>query len=303
MPSTILYHPNPNIHLSEVNMQHLSRGLESLGVKHEFLLTNDYKESDLAVVPGWIKALVDVKGGRGDLIRAQLKAKKRVMILERGFLGDREKWASLPWDGMSGYGWHNNADSPSDRWDLLGLEMKPWRTTGHHILICGQVPWDSQVDAQNHTKWLQGLVKQLKELTDRTIIFRLHPKIKKMMAAKNRQGRSYYDPCGINTLKRMGVKMASKQSLQDDLKNAWAMVCFNSNSAVEALLAGVPTFMFDECGMAWPIANHDLNDIETPELKPRPQWAYNLAYAQWCNEEFESGLAWRHLTRGTEWEV
>jgi len=303
VPSVILYHPNPNIHISEVCMQHLARGLKGLGVEHKFRLMSDYEESDLAVVPGWIKKLVDVKRGRGELIRAQLKANKRVMILERGFLGDRAKWSSLPWDGMSGYGWHNNEDSPPDRWEALGLEMKPWRKEGHHILICGQVPWDSQVDAQNHTKWLHGLVKQLKELTDRPIVFRLHPKIRKMMKARNRQGRSYYDPCGINTLKKLGVKMASKETLQDDLKTAWAMVCYNSNSAVEAILAGIPVFMFDHCGMAWPVANQDLRDIDHPWMKEREQWAYNLAYAQWCNEEFESGLAWRHLTRGTDWEV
>jgi hypothetical protein len=72
-------------------------------------------------------------------------------------------------------------------------------------------------------------------------------------------------------------------------------VTFNSNSGVEAALAGVPVFAFDEGSMVWEIANKTFDAIDNPQRPDRTQWLADLSYAQWTPREMREGKAWRHL--------
>jgi hypothetical protein len=69
-------------------------------------------------------------------------------------------------------------------------------------------------------------------------------------------------------------------------------VTFNSNSAVDAVLAGVPAYVEDEGGMAFDVASHTVGEIHRPD---RAQWAHDLAYCQWTVDEMASGATWEHL--------
>ena len=86
--------------------------------------------------------------------------------------------------------------------------------------------------------WLRDTLAILKEHTDRPIRCRVKMSYKEAVA-------------------RGGVP------LSEDLKGAWALVTHSSNAAVEALLAGVPTFCTDPCA-AWRMGLSDLTQIETP---------------------------------------
>jgi len=92
-----------------------------------------------------------------------------------------------------------------------------------------------------------------------------------------------------------GCKYSNKKLLSEDLENGWAAVTFNSNSGVEALVAGIPVFAFDEGSMVWSICNRSLSDIESPSLPDRKQWLNDLCYTQWTLLEMKEGLTWRHL--------
>jgi hypothetical protein len=75
---------------------------------------------------------------------------------------------------------------------------------------------------------------------------------------------------------------------------AFAVTC-NSNSAVDAVLAGVPTVTLDYGAMAWDVTSHDLDQpIVTPD---RDAWAAWLAGVQWSHDEIRSGTAWASVSR------
>ena len=89
----------------------------------------------------------------------------------------------------------------------------------------------------------------------------------------------------------------SVQPLQDDFSNAHCVVTYNSNTAVEALLEGIPVFAHDQGSMCWQVANKSLISVDVPNRPDRNSWLNDLAYAQWTLQEMRNGEAWRHLIR------
>lgn len=116
----------------------------------------------------------------------------------------------------------------------------------------------------------------IQQVTDREIIFRPHP-LAKMPPIHGLD----YSTCPI----------------KEDLDRAYSVVTFNSNTAVEAVMDGIPSFSFDVGSMAYEVTSHNLNTLETPLVFDRQQWANNLAYAQWTLDEMKKGEAWEHLFR------
>jgi len=288
----------------------LSKGLDKLGVEHKVLETRyiekpaDIEVADICVVSGWWKRDIGIRAGRitrNDVIEAQAAAGKPAWCIERGFLGDREEWHGFSIDGFCSSGGDFRAEGmPPDRWAMLserlGIELQPWRTGGEYILLCAQVPWDAQVQDGNHLAWLEATARKIREHTDRPILFRPHPK-----AYRRR------DPYGelsheFRSIVETGdISREPATTFEDDLENAHAVVCYNSNVATLATVAGVPVFTGAPC-LADPMACRDMSLIEDTARTPahddaRRQWAANLAYKQWHTDEFRDGLPWVHLTR------
>lgn len=243
---------------------------------------DDYQPSDVAVIMGTFKKFVPISYRRGNVYHRQLEEGLRTVILESGYINrgngpDNHYAAGL--DGINGRAWFNNAGSPSDRLLKLGIKVQPWRITGEHILLCGQVPWDASVDFINFVEWAHRTAGRLQAVSSRRIVYRPHPLA--------------YTPTPDGCVK------SSNRALADDLKNCWACVTFNSNSAVEAAIAGIPVFAFDEGSMALPIANYSLDRIETPNMPDRTQWLSDLAYTQWTPAEMRTGEVWQRLFRLT----
>lgn len=235
-------------------------------------------DADIAVVFGVHKSRVPISWPRGKIIEQQKMAGGRVLVLETGYInrgdGDKNHYAA-GFDGLNGRADFRNKGMPSDRAESLGVSLKP-RVSGRNIVLCGQVPQDASVDHIDIHEWLIDAREKIKNRTERHIVFRPHP-----LAKGNR-----LDGCGF-----------SQRSLAEDLREAHCCVTFNSNSAVEAVIEGVPAFAFDVGSMALSVANTDWDKIESPELPDRKQWLNDLAYTQWTPEEMRKGVAWNHLFR------
>lgn len=200
-----------------------------------------------------------------------------LLVLERGYVGDRFFWTSFGWGGLNGRADFHNSGMPGDRWGKHFAEcMKPWR--GHHdgdyVLIMGQVPNDAAVKKHvNFMAWVDMVVRGLKRRGEKPV-FRPHP---------------------------MSTHLTTSQcrtiggTLEDAFARAKWVVTFNSNSAVDAVLAGVPAVSVDRGSMAWAVTGRD--PLSAPDMPPRDQWAYNLAYTQWSPEELRSGEALEHVAR------
>jgi hypothetical protein len=251
------------------------------GCKGELVEGWAYKPSPVAVVFGVYKSKVPQSFERGRIFRQQRERNLDVVVLETGYInrgdGEAHHYAA-GFNGLNGRAYFRNSNMPDDRAKKLGVELKPYRDEGGSVILCGQVPWDASVEGTDHLAWCQETVERLRGFTDRRIKFRPHPDVRASM-------RPLW---GCET---------SLGTLAEDLKTAHAVVTFNSNSGVEALIAGVPVFAADCGSMVWSVANRSLISIDVPNRPDRRQWLNDICYAQWTLEEFRSGEAWTHLSR------
>lgn len=227
------------------NLAHLATDLGSLGDQHELVIT----WGDQAAHTGRPRLCLEagyVNGTSGD------------------YTADRLRFISVGWNGIHGHADDITIREP-DRWRELGIEIKPWRSGGHYVLVMEQYPTDSC--APPPAEWARIKQEMRREYGER-IKVRPHPLVN-----------------------------GNAEPLADALRNAWLAVTWSSTSAIEAVLSGVPTITLNSGGIARPVSGHGLN--EPVFTGSREQWAYNLAYRQFTLAEFENGVAWECIGNAT----
>ena len=157
---------------------------------------------------------------------------------------------------------------PSDRWDKLGIELKPWKQDGEYSLVLGQVAGDATV-CHNYRDFLGTMESLIEANHPYPVKVREHPQVRE-----------------------------STSSLAKDLKGAALCITYSSNSAVEAVIAGVPTVVIAKNCVAWPVTSHIVR--RALYRGPREQWAYDLAYRQYTVDELRDGTAWEQIEKGYE---
>ncbi|MGB0361254.1 MAG: hypothetical protein ACPGEF_07600 [Endozoicomonas sp.] len=213
---------------------------------------------------------------------------KALIVMEVGFV-ERSNYYSVGFNKHIGWGDYKNRNMPDDRWKLLrdkGVVMHPWRNNGEHILVCAQIPNDTSIQysmVKNHSRWCYEVVASIRQHTGRPIIFRYHP----LSLVKGK----------LPFVLPEGCTVSSNKNIKEDFKNCWAVSTFNSTSGVDAVLAGIPVFIGCDGSMVDQIANHDVSNIEQPELPCRKQWANDIAYTQWTLDEIRDGLPLSHLIK------
>ncbi len=257
-----------------------AEGLLTHGIKPVvFPLDGIVRHCDVAVVFGRGKHRVPASWPREAVIRNQVAHQRPYILLEKGFV-KRDEYFHVGWNGHNNNADFRNEGSPPDRWEKLGVELKPWDTGGDTVLLCGQVPWDSTVEHTDHRLWLRETYRALIRLSDAKVVFRPHP-----------LGPSAADIFEGN----LSEVSLSDKDLEADFARAWSIVTYNSTVGTDAAIAGKPVFVENDASMAWPVANRDILDIDVPKRIERQQWANDLAYAQWTLAEMESGECWEHL--------
>lgn len=236
---------------------------------------------DYAVMFGTYKRAIDFTRPRQELLDHQKKHDRDTVVIDSGYV-KRDEYYMVGLNGLNGRAdFRLGMEMPGDRWEKLGVELKPKREDKpyNHVLLCGQVPWDASVQHTNHIEWLQGIANKLVNLTNRPTIFSRHP----------------LSPSNIYL---RGIQNAAASHLPTYLQGCHATICFNSNSGVESVIAGVPTLSFDEGSMVYDISSHDLVDLDDPYFpddETRRDWANDLAYCQWNIDEMRSGDAAKHI--------
>ena len=186
-------------------------------------------------------------------------------FIDNGYFSDRSKHYTQRYYRIVKNALHYQGPNNPDRgrWKQLSLQVRPWRD-GDHILVCPPGDfWMTNMHSTLADRWLDDTVGKIKRHTKREI--RIRPKPKKIP----------FKP------------------LEEDLKEAHALVTFMSASAYWGLLHGVPCFVDFEHG-AHKLGNSLLANIESPR-KPegREEWFATLAGQQWRIDEFD--LAWKTL--------
>ena len=268
------------------------QGVNQTGDKGILHPSADLVDCDVAIIQGWQHEHGKTSAHlalRDKVRKFQSAQKNRLLIVDSNlfnYVGETvPRYSRYSFDGVfpttGVYFW----DHPDpDRWQQIsratGITIKPWRTTGDHILICTQRNGGWSMKGLTVVDWLTQTVAELRKHTNRPIVVRPHP--------GDRRAREYLNQWTLST----------KTALVDDLSNAWATITYNSSPGVASTIEGVPVFVTDpvaRTSQAFDVANTDLSKIETPSVFDRQAWVERLAMCHWNFDEIKSGQAWSHI--------
>lgn len=202
------------------------------------------------------------------------------IVIENGFLGNRtEEYFSMTYSGLNGKG-SPIADVINWRGEEfyhLLKERKP--IDGKKVIVLGQVCGDTNLMAfgnenspSRRTRVMAWLRSQVELWSSRgyEVAFKPHP----------------FDPISKSMSSQWGIRVF--HSLDEAFKWADKAVSFNSNSLVDAYLAGLEVLPADNGSLAWPVRHRPIG----PEICGR-DWLDYVASHQWHINEFM--LAWKEI--------
>ena len=213
---------------------------------------------------------------------------KPTIVLEVGGISRGTTW-KVGLNGINRDAFFGDGGNTSSRAERLGLKLKPWRTDGEHILICGQhdksLQWQGMPTMSN---WVIETIDTIRKYTNRSIIFRPHPRCQLPYIEQEFTNVRRQEPQYVN---------GTYDDFDMDFDNIWATISYSSNPGIHSILEGVPAFVSTH-SLAYDAANDIdfLHDIENPVRPDRTQWLNDYAHTEWTIEEISSGIPIKHLT-------
>ena len=285
------------------------QGVQACGDEGVIVDDFKYEPSDVAVILGWVhehgKSAPHLQL-RQQILDGQRGHNGRTVIADSNLFLYKDKtnpgyWLRYSFDGVfpnTG----NYCDTTPDpgRWlavqQNLNINLRPWRTQGNHILLCLQRDGGWSMGGFEVMYWAMHTIMQLRRYTKRPIRIRAHP--------GDKRAKKYCDRLMKLCIGRrlLNVELSTPDtSLEQDLKNCWAVVNHNSSPAVGAAIEGIPVFVTDpERSQAREIAETRLDKIETPFMPDRSAWAQRISQFHWSHHELRDGTAWAHMRKFVE---
>lgn len=178
------------------------------------------------------------------------------------------------------------------RWESFGFDIKPWRKTGDHILVCTQSKNFNGAglghkDYRQPEGWDSFAINQIRKRTDRPIRFRAHPNGYPSEALV----KSHFSNIEFSD---------GKCPIENDLDNAWCSVIHSSNAATESLLNGVPVLYTGLNLFSGPVCEVGFNSIEKPRLSDNRKDIFRrMAWNQYHVSEISSGFFFNQIFKTT----
>lgn len=214
------------------------------------------------------------------------KENKNVIVLEVGGIKRGTTW-KVGLNGINRAAYFGPSGNDSTRANRMGLVCTPWRCDGHSILICGQhdksLQWQ---DMPPMSQWVMETIEKVQACTDRTIIFRPHPRcplphieheFKNVLRDDPEQIKGSYDDFNLC------------------FNNIYATISWSSNPGIHSVINGVPAIVGPD-SLAYDVAMHNIEEITSPYMPDRQQWLNDYAWTEFTLEEIASGLPLNRLT-------
>lgn len=168
-----------------------------------------------------------------------------------------------------------------------GVNLKPWRVTGNHILIFCQRPKGFNMFI-NQEDWVDTTIANIRQYSNRPIMIRMHPG----------DGTREKQIHKIRKKHRKAVSISYHENIRDALADCWCTVGINSTPNVVSAIEGIPGYIEDP-GHSWAadVAFTDLSQLENPPMPDRSQWVNKIANMHWSNQEVKSGQLWSAIKR------
>ena len=274
-------------------------GVWASGDKGQIVCDYTPIEADVAVVQGFVhpgsKNTPHLRL-RKEVFEKQQRDKKRSIIVDSNLFlyadkGNSNKFLRYSYDGIfPNTGEYCNSSPDSNRWNIvsskLGINLKPWSTTGRNILLCCQRDGGWSMGGEALMPWIVKTVKQIRKYSDKTIVIRFHPGDKNVLTHKRMLAR----------YRLTDVIVSHAENILQDFQNAYCVVNYNSSPAVAAAIEGIPVFVLDpQRSQAADVSHHNLADLENIQEFNREHWIQKMAQMHWTLDELKDGTAWRHL--------
>ncbi len=158
----------------------------------------------------------------------------------------------------------------------LGLIVRPWQKINDgKILLASMSQKAAVAEGLPPFTWERDALNSILRHTERGVIYRPKPNCPRARPMR-------------------GSQFDKKTSLPLVLGGCHAVVTRQSNTAVDALLSGVPVFC--ELGVASVMGHGDLALIESPRYPDnRQRWVEDIAWCQFTTAEIRTGLPFAHL--------
>ena len=232
---------------------------------------------------------------RRNAVEHQKNRGKRSLIVDSNLFlyadpGNTRRYLRYSFDGIfPTTGFYFDTEINPIRWQKisanLNISLKPYRTTGNHILICCQRNGGWSMKGVPVQIWLDETIAKIRSFSDRSIVVRPHPGDKKW--------KNYL------RITQPNVTLSTRH-IREDLQNAWATVLHNSSPAVASAIEGIPVFLTDpnpEFSQAAEVSNTNLKRLEDPKMFDRQAWVEKLSMCHWNFDELRSGEAWQFFRK------
>lgn len=164
-----------------------------------------------------------------------------------------------------------HAGLPADRFGRLGLRVKPWRSGGS-VVVAGSTAKAVRDHGLAYGEWERQAIRRLRAL-GLDVIYRPKP-----------------NDMGARALEGL---QPDRRPISEVLATAGGWVTHHSNSAIDALLAGVPAHCETGAAASFSVPLEAMAD--PPRLDGREQFLADVAWLQWTLDEMRSGDCWAHV--------
>lgn len=147
---------------------------------------------------------------------------------------------------------------PPARWEQLGRDIRPWYRRGRNVVVTPPTEPVCNFYGIHAKTWLRNVIQEVAEWTDRPVV----------------------------------IKKKGEGKLDDVFKDCWCLITHSSNTAVDALLSGIPIITLGESAcepLSWSFGH-----IENPYWPEREGFFHGLAWEQWTLSEMSNGAIWEH---------
>ena len=256
-------------------------------------------DCDVALIQGFVhddgKQLPHLKLRKSAIDRQKKNNKRSLVVDSNLFLYVDKKnplhYLRYSFDGVfPTTGFYFDQDIDPARWNKiskdLNLNLKPWRNSGNHILLCLQRNGGWSMGGISSIDWMNKTINDIRKYSNRPIVVRAHPGDKKIKS--------------ILKINHKNVSLSTKENLVDDFRGAWATVVYNSSPSVASIIEGVPAFLTDSVpqhSQSFDVANTNISNIENPAILDRQSWIEKLSMCHWNFNELRSGEAWNFFKK------
>ena len=283
----------------------LKAGLEKQGQVAEIILRNDLSKKEECIKE---YDFVFVFTITGDWIRdLAIKYGKPYIYMDKGYCRNARLKKPEAFIRFSPNSWQplkhlDKFSDRDDRWEeLLKIPIRKWygkdgkvskvetlepkphfKEEGEYILFAGSsAKYHLYMGIEEPTTYTKNIVKEIRQLTDRPIIYRPKPS---WNAKQEVEGTIFL---GDNKIKY-------HELLKKDL---YCVITHTSNAALEANFYGIPTIVLGEA-IAKPVSStklDEINNIYRPTLEEKHSSGRSLSYFQYRIEEVEDGVMFDNL--------